>query len=97
MPFVPKSISLLEGTLGISSGRTSRNSLTIGTDKRKGTSTLESLTLTKLSIHMLETNFLALRYEMKRPLDIVELLAHSMTGSFRLWNLTTQKLQSIDA
>ena len=43
---MPISFSLLEGTQGRSSGKTSGNSLTIGTNRREGNSALESLTLT---------------------------------------------------
>ena len=47
MTSMPKSISLLRGTLGRSSWKTYRNLLTIGTYLREGTSALESLTQIK--------------------------------------------------
>ena len=92
MMYIPKSISLSGGNPSISSRKTSENSLTVENYWRGGTSPLESLSRTMLEIILFETNFLSLRYEMKWPLSIVELLLHFMTGSLRIWNLLTQIL-----
>ena len=67
---MPKSISHLGGISGRSLGKTSRNSLTMGTDSMEGISESRSWTLTIWYIQPLRDHFACFRQDIIQPLGI---------------------------